>query len=43
MPAAKGLRLRCQTADQIVEQTFWDAGERFDGPAEDASKVSASP
>ena len=28
---------------QIVEQTFWDAGEHFDGSAEDASKVSASP
>ena len=28
---------------QIVEQTFWDAGEHFDGPAEDASEVSASP
>jgi len=28
---------------QIVEQTFWDAGEHFDDPAEDASKVSASP
>ena len=28
---------------QIVEQTFWDAGEHFDGSAEDASEVSASP
>jgi hypothetical protein len=43
MPAAHGLRLRCQTAGQIVEQTFWDAGEHFDGSAEDTSEVSASP
>ena len=28
---------------QIVEQTFWDAGEHFDRSAEDTSEVSTSP